>query len=540
MKFSHLLFAVALGLLAHAFVGYTAFPFGDDFAYAPLAEYRANPELFARDDQLKLFANHARVYDWVYGLGANTFGVEPVFRVAVWLLAVAAVLALTWCARALGAPFYTVPAALGLGVLVQMDGLGRGDFGGLISTFFHHHNVALVLVLGAIAAGLSRQAWLAGAFLGLAVFAQPMTAFHGAILAGLGALLRHPAEAFKMALAAIVVSLPAALPVLSSVLATPETEATIDLIPEAYRFRAPLHYDPAWPAIGLTTLYLLAGLAGALALWRRAPELGRFVLGVMAGFGLLHLVTVVIYKFGLLQWIGFFILDANRATALLFILGPLFALAAMAQGASRELMVATGGLLLAILAFNGTIAAVIFLLLAALFWRFQALPRFDPVMGLALLGGLILFFPAKPAPSVVPDETRVVLRQIREETPRDALFVIPVGLSEFRIIAQRSAYVDFKLFSVAQPDQASLTRTRIDEIVAPSAALADVGGWEAAVLLSEEQRQEATCARMQEVLSQTGATYFLRSLAEAEPPPDCPALGLVMASETLALYGPSR
>ena len=83
---------------------------------------------------------------------------------------------------------------------------------------------------------------------------------------------------------------------------------------------------------------------------------------------------------------------------------------------------------------------------------------------------LVLLFPPAPNPPEVPDETRLALERIRVETPADSLVVIPISLSAFRYYAKRSAYVDFKLFSVAQPDQAALTRKRIDEVTNPAIA----------------------------------------------------------------------
>lgn len=61
---------------------------------------------------------------------------EPVFRLGVWTLAVVVGIALWACLSGLGAPLAALPVVLGLGVIVQLDGLGRGDFVGLISPFF--------------------------------------------------------------------------------------------------------------------------------------------------------------------------------------------------------------------------------------------------------------------------------------------------------------------------------------------------------------------------------------------------------------------
>ncbi|WP_338548296.1 DUF6798 domain-containing protein [Roseovarius phycicola] len=540
MHLDKILFAVTLGLLAHAFIGYFPYPYGDDFAYAPLADYRADPTLFARDEQLQLFANHAKAYNWVHALGTATFGVEPVFRIAIWMLAAGVAIALYALLAALGAPFFVLPAVLGLGVVVQIDGMGRADFGGLISHFFHHHNVALALSLAAIAAAFWRRPWLAGVLLGLAVFGQPMTAFHGAIVAGLGALLRHPPDAFKMAVAAMIAALPAALPILPSILSGPEGEITIDLIQDAYRFRTPHHYDPSWFSVGLATLYLLAGLAGTVHFWYEDRALARCALGAMIGFAILHLVTIIVYKLQVSQWVGFYILDANRSSSLLFALGPALALAGMWRAPNPPLLWISGTVLIVALTLNATIGGLLFLVLTVLMWRLADSVRLRSVLAIALVTALVVLFPAKPFPPAVPEPTRVALERIKQETPRDALFIIPIGMMEFRLLAQRSAYVDFKLFSVAQPDQATLTRERIDDVGQLSPENQGLEGWPAAIQFGEEQRLAATCDGMVRLLTDVEADYFVRYVAPGETPPVCADLANSISSETVAVYGPLR
>ncbi len=540
MHLNHILFAVAVGLLAHAFIGYFPYPYGDDFAYAPLADYRADPTLYPRDDQLRLFANHAKVYDWLHALGTATFGVEPVFRMALWVLAAGVAVALYVFLTALGAPLFALPLVLGLGVVVRLDGLGRGDFGGLISPFFHHHNVALALVLGAISAACLRKSLFAGVLLGVAVFAQPMTAFHGALIAGFGAFIRQPGDAVKMALAAILVALPAAVPILSSLWAAPDAAVSLDIIKEAYRFRAPHHYDPTWHSIGVATVYLLASLVGSLQLMRSDASIGRFALGTMISFALLHMVTILIYKLSLSDWVPLFVLDANRSTPIMFAIAPALALVGLLRTPWSPLHWISGGLLGGVIALNFSVGGVLFLVLGILMWRLGDNARMKSLLTIGLVTALLLLFPAKPSVPPVPAETRQALEEIRDVTPRDALFVIPISLSEFRLIAQRSAYVDFKLFSVAQPEQAALTRERIDQIVDPSPENRDAAGWLAAIRWSEDQRRAATCTGMVDILQQTGADYFLRRVAQDEAPLDCAQLSRVVQSKTLVLYGPSR
>lgn len=536
---SRILFAAVLGLLAHAFIGYEAFPFGDDWAYAPLAEHRADPSLYPRDDQLKLFESHAKVYEWVYWLGKDGPGVEPLFRLSLWILAAGVGVALWACLAGLGAPLAALPAVMGLGVVVQLHGLGRGDFGGLISPFFHHHNVALTLVLAALAATLFKRVWWAGILLGLAAYCQPMTALHGALIVGFGTFYRAPLDAGRLALAAVIVAIPAAISLLHAIgTGSQETAVNIDLIKDAYRFRAPHHYDPKWRDMVLTSMYLIAGILGAIQLHRISTGSGRVAVGVMAGFLLLHMVTLLVYKEGFGTWIGFFILDANRSSAMLFALGPAVAMAALWRQPREPLTLAAVAALAVAFGMNFTFAGACFVLCGLGMVLLRHRSFYEPVALIVSLAALLLFFPPPPYPSQVSKPTRDALEAIRQETPADALFVIPIGLSAFRHYAQRSAYVDFKLFSVAQPEQAALTRERIELVAPPAPGHENAQGWYAANRWDEDQRLRATCDAMANVLTQTGATYYLRPLAANEEPPDCPRLALGVATATLALYGP--
>jgi hypothetical protein len=543
MKSNHTLwvagaFAFAFGLITQVFTGFQPFPFGDDFAYAPLAEHRANPLLFARDVQLGTFASHALVYEWVYGLGKATLGVGPVFQAALTVLAVFSALALFIILRTLGAPAAALPLVLAIGVVVTEDGLGRGDFGGLISDFFHHHNVALTLVLGAVACALHRRIVVAGLCLGAAAYAQPMTAWHGAMIVGAGVLVVQPRVVIRLALIAALVATPAAWLVFGQMGAEPGGVGGIDVIEDAYRFRAPAHYDPEWASIGLTTLYLLAGWAGAGLLLRPKPSHARFAIAGMAVFTALHLVSVGVYKLGLWEWLPFFILDANRSTPLLFVLGAGFAIAGCFQSGARPASFATGLLLTAILALNGTIASVIFLVVAACLWALGRVRWGLPVGAVALLAAALWLFPPTPFKSLLPDPTRQMFDRIRAETPPDALFVIPVSMMDFRHYTQRSVYVDFKLFSVAQSGQAALTRERIDQIVTPASEHADKTGWAGVRLWDEDQRKRADCEVMSGILASTGAEYYLRPRGPQETVPLCSGLPTAIETATLVLYGP--
>ena len=528
---------MAFGLMAHALVGHVPFPFGDDFAYAPLAEYKANGALFARDDQLRMFANHALVYEWLYWLGQSGPGVEAVFRVAVIALAVVCAGAVMAALGGFGAPVLALPVVLALGVLGPLDGLGRGDFGGLIGAFFHHHNVALACVLLAVAAALGRRFVLAGLCLAGAAYAQPMTAIHGAWIVGLGLLLAQPRATWALACVALIAALPAVFIVGRGVLAGAGGEGVqIDLITDAYRFRAPHHYDPPWGDIGVATLYLLAGWVGAALVARTDRWLGRFGVGLMLAFTVLHAVTLVVYKLGVAETSALFILDANRSTPLLFVLGPVIALAGIWRVGVGTASLGCGVVLAAIMGVNGSVAGAGMLaagLVVLGLHRFEWGPRAAAV-GACLAVPLV--FPPATLPPFVPAETRDVLAQIRAQMPQDALFVIPVGLSSFRHYAQRSAYVDFKLFSVAQPAQAALTRARIDQVLTPKPEHAEAIGWPAIALWDEDQRQAGTCEAMGAIMQATGAEYYVRAVAPGEVPPTCAGLVQPITGATLVVY----
>ncbi|KIT17043.1 DUF6798 domain-containing protein [Jannaschia aquimarina] len=538
MNWQGILFALALGLLAHSFIGYAPFPFGDDFAYAPLTEIRLDPSLFPRDEQLRMFSNHALVYEAIYRLGLWGPGVEPVFRIAVWVLAGAVAVAVLAILRRLGAPAWALPVVVGLGVVVALPGLGRGHFGGLISPFFHHHNVALALVLGAVAMALARRVWLAGILLGVAAYAQPMTAFHGAAIVGLGALFQRPGDTLPMAAAAIGVAIPAAIPILGSMIATSDANTQIDLIQDAYRFRSPAHYDPPWSHIGLTSLYLLAGWAGAALMLRTGRAGGRFAVGAMAALTALHLVTLIVYKWQITDWVGFFILDATRSSSLGFVLGPVFAIAAVHDRLREPVALAMVALLAALAVLNGVPAGMLLLALGIGMIFLDRVVRARQLLAIGLATSLVLLFPARPLPPPLPESSRIALERIRTETPVDALFVIPVSLMEFRHYAQRSAYVDFKLFSVAQPEQAALTRTRIDQVTRPAPDVETLEGWLGAQAWDEATRRAATCEYMEDILNEVGAEYYVRPLVAGEAAPQCDGLPSAIQTETLAIYGP--
>jgi hypothetical protein len=440
----------------------------------------------------------------------------------------------------LGTPMAALAMVLAIGVTVQMDGLGRGDFGGLIATYFHHQGVALALILAAAASAMSKRYSVAGVLLGMAAYAQPMTALHGAMIVGLGAVLNHPLKTLHMALVSAVVAAPAAILLMSRLTSDPSTELDIDLINEVYRFRAPHHYDPAWSDISVATLYLVAGWAGTALLVRTKSKSARFATGMMIAFTLLHLVTCIVYKLGIAEWMPFFILDANRSSPLMFALGPLLAIAGVWRAGRMPMSMAAALVLVIILIVNGTEESLVLLAIGAALIALDKF-RWGPIAGTtAIIVALTFQFPPTPKPPTVPAPVRDVLERIRAETEDDALFVIPVGLTEFRHYAHRSAFVNFHLFSVAQPDQALLTIRRIDLVLEPQAGIGPPAGWPAISYWDEERRKSADCETMARILNAADADYFLRQLASGEVAPECSDLALTIKGSSLALYGPRQ
>ncbi|MEM1346253.1 MAG: DUF6798 domain-containing protein [Pseudomonadota bacterium] len=552
------LFVVALGLGGHAVTGFQSFPLGDDFTYAPLAELAADPNLFPRDEHLRLFANHATIYEWVYRAAKATIGVERGFLAAVVVLAVAAVAAVAAVLRALGCGHGrgfagALAIAIGLGVVVAERGIGRGAYGGYLSEMFHHQFLALIMVMAALAATLSRRAVLAGVALGIAAWAQPASAAHGALAVTLGWLALGVRGVVPLAISgavSAVVALPVVAGLAAALLAAPDVSVPTErLIEEAYRFRVPLHYDLPWQALGLVTLYLSLGVAAALAL-TGTPR--RMALGLLAGFVVLHGVMVAVYALGVFEHPVLFKLDITRSTPVVFAFAAALAGAALAQaGEHWRAGVAPGRAVLVVavlaaltLALNArpvgglAVGAGLAILASGRLWSLPAvtLAALSLLLTAAVLPRHQLVTPLDPAEAAALD-------WIARETAEDTLFVIPVSMPHFRQYARRSIYVDFKSFSVAQPDQAWMTRTRLEQVAQPDAKALAARGWPAMALWEAAQFRALDCPGMRKLMTETGAEYVVHRAKDAAGTPRslpmCGGEGPVQAfaKSSLAVYG---
>jgi len=516
--------AVAVALGAHVLYGYSPFPLVDDFAYAPLSEAWADPGLYPRDDQLHGYTNHAWVYTAVYLASKATIGVVTGFWIANVVLTVASVLALCAIMARFGVPGAGLPLALAIGVVVMIPGVGRGTFGGYVSLFFHHQWVALMLVMWAFAATLGRRPGLAGALLGAAAYAQPMSALHGAFTVAVAGLTqgRSGARALGVtAAAAIVVSSPVEYAVIASMLSEAGAPAPADRLAEdAYLFRAPHHYTlPPWPVL-LGWGYLALGLISAALLRRLRPAEGTAALGLIAGLGVLLLVSTVFYFGFETRSLPILMLDATRSSPLLFaVSATLFATVTeiRAEAGPRGLIarpiaafLVAAALATALATANAMPTGPFFALAGLLILAApgRAVPK--AAFGAVLAGLFVYAVPERLVQREPPSKDAAMFDWARTQTAMDALFIVPPGMMEFRLFAKRSVYANFKLFSVTQPAQAWLTRQRLEQIARPDPETASARGWTGIVLWDRSYLRNATCAGMLALMEQSGADYFVR------------------------------
>lgn len=102
------------------------------------------------------------------------------------------------------------------------------------------------------------------------------------------------------------------------------------------------------------------------------------------------------------------------------------------------------------------------------------------------------------------------------ETPADALFIIPPGMTDFRLFARRSIRAESGLFA-ADPRREWFAREWMVQISEPDAEALAARGWWAMTLWDRGYATAATCSGMVALLRATGADYFVR---QAQCPSD--------------------
>lgn len=552
--------SIAAALAALVVQGVQPFPYVDDFAYGPLSELWLDSSLFAADEQIGLFANHALVYTALYGLSKITVGVPVGFLVATVLLSVASVLAMLAIMRAVGARGVALPLALALCVGVALPGVGRGDYGGFIGQSFHHQWVSLCLVAWAFAMGLKNRGIAAGVLLGLAAFAQPMTALHGAAMlacawaaqgrGGLWPLLRAAATS-------ILVALPVGFLLVFQIMDAPSlpVPAIRQLIDDVYLFRAPHHYALPPIQFSVAALYAAMGTLSALALSAAKPALRRPLVGLMIGMCVpLGVAWMVHMAPGLsgdhVALLAVYLLDITRSTPLLFMVSALlFASALEAVHFPRPkpfmaALLAASLFAMLILLVNrgpyGWFFAAFGILGATLLLRPKLLLAAQGLGGTLCAVVFATMILQQPARAPIEPAKAALFNWARSETALDDLFIIPPGMMDFRLYAQRSVYADFKLLSIAQPGQAWLTRQRLEEVSRPDVRALSTRGWQGTILWDDAYHRGATCDHVSRLLSATGARYFIFRRTDSQenpvPRPDCGLLKIAYENENYFAY----
>lgn len=529
------LLTVVTALLLHLAVGYRPLPSFDDFAYLPVFRHVADPTMYARDTVLQDMSLHSLGWYALFRVSDATVGVGPGFWLATVALAVATVAAAFRIARALGAGATLLPLLGLVAFASSLNGIGRGAYDGAFGAAFHGQWLALCLLLFSYEAFLRERAARSGVFLGLAALSHISVAIHGGFVLALATML-SPGPRWKSLLrlgaAAAVVSLPALVTLLSHLAHSSHTPwTTTQLIENGYQFRLSHEYTlDLGPTGNLGVLLLaLAAAAGALLLAQSGVTAAlRRVLAIV--FGQACLLALAALCFHLLPETSVlpYLLSLTRTSPLLLVLLGVIAVSGFdhflhVRGGEvpfRLLAGAALGFALALLLrLFGTWNAASLALLALAVVLVATGPGSSrdrsnsgtQTAGLAVLAAVALLaailvdrFEEVPSPDAAE-----LFEWSKDNTPRDALFIVPPGLEEFRWFAERGVYVDFKLFPPASIDSIATWRQRLDEVAAPDRRALSLDGWRAAREYDRCYATRNTPDRIAELLTRTGASYFV-------------------------------
>lgn len=500
---------IGLGRLA---LGLHLYPFGDDMVYGPLARLAADPTLYAGDQQLRSFENHAWLYSLIWRAADATVGVVPVHLALTTGLTVLVGLTMLWIARAVGAAGWLVPLAFLIANVAELRGIGRGAYGGAIGDHFHLQSLAIALGLLAFLAVL-RGKWIwAGSALGLAALSQPVLAFHAAFAIGCILMVRGRAGVAPLSVVAVT-SMIIAAPALLSLLdldfgAVPETKRVIR---DGYLWRADHHYQLTKDEYLCFGLYATLGFVAV----RKLGQGGGLVFG-LAAFGVLSWVFYT-PTFGLQTMSTLpYVLDFSRSSPLLWVLSSALAAAAAEsawRSGDRLSVYLSGGIAALILATNfqwGLVAAVALLVnvLAVCLANRPGL-MIPGLLGAAGVAALIVSMTTASASLDRDPNMKAFYEWARDETPRDAMFIAPPFIADIREFARRPVWVDFRAVSMAQPDQIMLSRVRHEQITPGFEILPQTGGWTGARLWTVVYGSKHDAASIAAVLQATGAAYFV-------------------------------
>ena len=529
--------ALAAAGLVRAARGYRPFPSIDDFAYVPMALAKLDPHLFSRDTLLRETPLHVPLLPSLLAVLEATTGLAPGFWLITIVLSLLTALAMYRWMRALGVAGALLPMALIVVCAGRVQGLGRAEFDGIFGDAFHFQWAALCALLWAYD-GVLRARWVrALALLVLSVALHPAVGAHGVVAMTCGVAFARASRTRGCSWLIPITVAACALPAASSALfmrgGGTESITEFSEAAQAFLFRLPHEYEIDRWKLMLVLLLVAAGISGAARLAGRTVAMPiAAMLGLLVGHLLLLTAACVLYEARSMQhWSAWttlpFQLSLSRTSSISMALAAVLGATAIEAGflgAHPRRARGFGGLA------SGTVlaAAVVCLAAVQVKWSWpvglscgvaavSAVAIRERVgyraLGVAwvglLIGGLVLFAGSGPLAARVGSDQEQLLRWARSKTPVDGLFIIPPGFQEFRIHAVRSVYVDFKTVTPADTQLLRLWRRRLEQVAAPDALAREARGWPGIAEWDRTYAGRNTPVRIESLLRETGADYFV-------------------------------
>jgi hypothetical protein len=428
---------------------------------------------------------------------------------------------------------------------------------------------ALLFVFDAV----TRGRWIvAGIVLGVAALAHPLVAAHGALAVALGGLVDGRRGVVGVATAAVVsflISVPVTLPVLAELLAHDVLSqgSVQEVITRGFLFRAPHHYLLEASSVAFLGLLSLIGLGALLRLRPALAAPHRRLAGLAAGLVMLFLAAAFFHGAfldGSWKTVSTlpYVLDLARTSPLLMGLAAvLFAVALerqMLRGDAPVQFQPSERVAWWLSLFAAVIVLVIhlrfdpwvFVLLSLTFATVVALRlgRYHRTLALTwvaagTLAAAAFSYQTEPSATLEPSE-QALYEWIGDQTPSSALFVIPPGMYEFRYYSRRSAYVDFHMFLIGQPDQVAEARRRLDRVTDPDKLALSQNGWPAIAEWDRVYAQRNSPRRVRRLLASIGADFLVLDKKDRERPPYVtpvaamvPGIAVAFENQRFIVYG---
>lgn len=513
-----LVISAATAILIRLGRGYLPFSLADGAPSVLLARTGIDPTLFPRDAMLLEPASHLPLWPWTIALGGLVAGIAPWLWLLTLVLSVWIVWGIGTLLTALGGSLHLLPVAA---LLILSGPAGR-----LVIPWYPEsfglEQVALGALLWSCSSLIRGRPLAAGLYLAFAAVTDARIAAAGAagLLPALPFVEVRRRSAFLLGAVALVIC----------VVPLPASPAAFQaVVTDGLLFRNPERFTLGWTSMLARVVLLvtvLSGILGALLLHRRRADLGGPAVAVLLGQVSIALAATLLYGHQVpAPASGSVEPYLVRLTAVIPLMVSLAIICAVsgaeevirpprAQGAGRWL-----GLVLVIalahLLLIGTWHPADLLLLglaaaAAALVRVTGSGR--PAVwlyGAAGLPGLVWLAVHDRKELPAPAETEAVLSWVRDSTTRDALFIVPPGMREFRIRSDRSVYVDFALFPGSEPRLIPEWRRRLELVAAPDRLARTSAGWRGVPYWDRTYANRNTPGRIAGLLRETGADYFV-------------------------------